>query len=232
MSEPQESSYYEIALTNRQVLTAFVTLLIFLVVTFFCGVWVGRRGGRSDQGSLAQAVSPPPADVTAPPPVEKLDFFSAESAAAAKAEVPPPRSAPASPPPPAPSPSTLAQDLDAAAATAPATSPRAATSADEEEVEPRRTQPAPAPAVARPEAAPSSSAVVIQVFSSPDRQQAGSLVQSLAGSGFTAFVSPTEVSGQTMYRVRIGPFEDHEQAAAVARKIRERFKLDTWITAQ
>ena len=42
MSVDHESSYYEIALTNRQVLTIFVVLLTCLVAAFLSGVWVGR----------------------------------------------------------------------------------------------------------------------------------------------------------------------------------------------
>lgn len=41
----REPSYYEIALTQRQVVIAFVILLTCLVVAFFSGVWVGS-GGR------------------------------------------------------------------------------------------------------------------------------------------------------------------------------------------
>ena len=45
MSSEHESSYYEIALTNRQVLTIFVVLLTCLVAAFLSGVWIGRRDG-------------------------------------------------------------------------------------------------------------------------------------------------------------------------------------------
>ena len=41
-----EPSYYEIALTNRQVLIAFVILLVCLVAAFLSGVWVGRGDAR------------------------------------------------------------------------------------------------------------------------------------------------------------------------------------------
>ena len=43
MNADHESSYYEIALTNRQVLTIFVVLLTCLVAAFLSGVWIGRR---------------------------------------------------------------------------------------------------------------------------------------------------------------------------------------------
>jgi DedD protein len=45
MSEIDERSYYEVALTNRQVLMAFIVILSAVLGSFLCGVWVGR-GGR------------------------------------------------------------------------------------------------------------------------------------------------------------------------------------------
>ena len=43
-SESHEPSYYEVALTNRQVLIAFVVLLTSIVAAFLSGVWIGRGG--------------------------------------------------------------------------------------------------------------------------------------------------------------------------------------------
>jgi len=43
VSEPHEPSYYEIALTNRQVVVAFVILLVCLLSAFFSGEGPGRE---------------------------------------------------------------------------------------------------------------------------------------------------------------------------------------------
>ena len=40
MTNSHEPSYYEIALTNRQVVVAFVILLLCLVSAFFSGLWI------------------------------------------------------------------------------------------------------------------------------------------------------------------------------------------------
>ena len=81
-------------------------------------------------------------------------------------------------------------------------------------------------------AAPADSAgdVVIQVFSSADREQADKVREDLVNAGFTAFLSPLAKNGQTMYRVRIGPFANRASAEPVAEKVRKEHKLDTWIT--
>ena len=71
---------------------------------------------------------------------------------------------------------------------------------------------------------------VIQVFSSTDQQQAKQLIQTLTSGGYPAFLSPVDVRGQTMYRVRIGPYVDPKEAETVAERVRKSYRLDTWVT--
>jgi cell division septation protein DedD len=325
---PHEPSYYEIALTNRQVVVAFIVLLVCLVAAFFSGVWIGRE---SSTRALAQFVrATPPASpgaegaaasgTAAERPdgqaLQEFKFFNdqkkpptpAETRAARRAreralltpsaatpeapaaapEVPsgvPPRQAAAPAAPPsgaaasrsrtssqasaaAPEPSGEGEPLPAparpaasaagpaaaeaqlpASAAPPATSPAAET--------PRRgrksaatpgegaagaagdggragTASSPATTASAATAANAGAAgaggVVIQVFSSADKVQADKIRERLAASGQPAFLSPIEKAGQTMYRVRIGPFPSREKAEKVADQVRREQKLDTWIT--
>ena len=48
-----EPSYYEIALTNRQVVVAFVILLLCVVAAFLSGVWIGRESTARAQAKMA-----------------------------------------------------------------------------------------------------------------------------------------------------------------------------------
>jgi DedD protein len=73
-------------------------------------------------------------------------------------------------------------------------------------------------------------AVVIQVFSSQDRAQADRVRKKLASGGQKAFLSPVDVAGHTMYRVRIGPFTSRSDAQKVAEKVRKVYTMDTWVT--
>jgi cell division septation protein DedD len=88
VTEPHEPSYYEIALTNRQVVVAFVILLACLLAAFFSGVWIGRGGIDLRRDQLVRA-TPPPAPSEGRT-LEELKFF---------AERPGRRSAPAPTPP-------------------------------------------------------------------------------------------------------------------------------------
>jgi cell division septation protein DedD len=96
----------------------------------------------------------------------------------------------------------------------------------------------PTPPAANPAATGSEGATdsdvgpfVIQVFSSRDEIQARRLLTRLQANGFQAILSPVEVGSDTMYRVRIGPFDQRPQAEAVASRARKELQVDTWITS-
>lgn len=248
MSDSHEPSYYEIALTNRQVVVAFVILLVCLIASFFSGVWVGRESGYRSAEQMAGNVPPAEEEKKEGQNLEELEFFGSEQKAAA------PEPAAPEPPPPGES-STLAEDVGSEEAPGPEES---AEPAEEEEPlsrrerrqqareeEERRAQaqaqerrePEPAPRKpperAKPvpaEPARTAGQVVIQVFSSPEKEQAERIRGQLARGGQRAFLSPVEVAGRTMYRVRIGPFDSRNEAQKVAEQVRKGYKLDTWVT--
>lgn len=227
MSDSHSQSYYEIALTSRQVLGAFLILLVCLVAAFFSGVWIGR-GAR--QTPVAVAAGPDLAE-EGRSDLPRFDFFNDDRGAAESAtgegagEAAPTSAAPAPEarrPQPAlaePDPSTtLVEDLGAAPA-------------------PTRSEPNPSVDRRQPrEPASEASAgaeagdLVIQVFSSADEGQARSLVDRLVAGGYPAFLSPDEINGRLMYRVRVGPYASQGEAEAVADRVRQAYRVDTWIT--
>ncbi|MGB5658612.1 MAG: SPOR domain-containing protein [Thermoanaerobaculia bacterium] len=228
MSQQNEPSYYEIALTNRQVLMVFVVLLVCVVVAFISGVWVGR-GGESELPTMgvAEAVPSDTEEGSEAPEVGELNFFAEKSegdrGSGALAQ------AAASPS----SETTLLQDVrgdeDSAQSTRESPPP-------ERVVDNRaRTEPAPEPVEVASTSAATAAAIgqgehVIQVFSSTDQEQAKHLIQTLTSGGYPAFLSPVDVRGQTMYRVRIGPYVDPKEAESVAERVRKSYRLDTWVT--
>ncbi len=298
VSGSHEPSYYEIALTNRQVVVAFVILLVCVVAAFLSGVWIGREStarAQEKMALLARAAANDSADKdkTEGQALQEFKFFAdprhrpgpatppasaaaAKPAAAGAADTssnPGDDSGRAPQAPPAPA-AARNETRTARAAAAPAgpahsalqasTAPDGAGAADSV-VHPRPLPDAPAPSVsaARKGAAASSSSsspggasapsntgdtgagangsnganasngageVVIQVFSSADREQADRVRGGLVDAGFQAFLSPLAKNGQTMYRVRIGPFATRASAEPVAEKVRKEQKLDTWIT--
>jgi len=298
-----EPSYYEIALTNRQVVVAFVVLLTCVVAAFFSGVWIGRESAARAQERLAllgrgRAVDGVNADADKGKQegqaLQEFKFFADSRQRPAAARVDRATSGAAGSHSEG---STLADDLhhaggsvasvasaaphgNAVVAAAPRAASAAAEAAGEGEPLPGTTPPAAggahashasrasassakgastagagsgkaaiswspaasatetsdasaAAAAAQPSRAAASAAageVVIQVFSTADKEQADKVRDGLVHAGFTALLSPIAKGGQTMYRVRIGPFSSRNAAEPVAEKVRKERKLDTWIT--
>jgi cell division protein FtsN len=249
VANSHEPSYYEIALTNRQVVVAFVILLACLLTAFFSGVYIGREGTLRDQDQLVRATPPPvkPVDEEGKE-LEEFEFFGGEGSRPASGG--PPEETVAEPEPepePAPEDSTLLEDFGGEEPAAEEPEPAAEEDFAEEEPAP---EPEPAPARPRrnreeprqaapareeaPAAAPAAAKgkVVIQVFSSAEQDQAERIQRQLAGGGHAAYLSPVKVGGTTMYRVRIGPFGSRDEANQVAERVRKNHKLDTWITEE
>ncbi len=225
MSDSNEPSYYEIALTNRQVVVSFVVLLACVLAAFASGVWLGRKGGAAmppGEGQIAAAET----DSGDLEQLEEFKFFSeqqeqggdaggGEPAAPepeTKASPPPPRQ-PATPPPP--------PRRQATPPPQPAPSPPP----------PRRQATPPPQPPAAPAAGESQEGFVIQVLSTRDEARAKRVLSQLQRGGYPAFLSPVEVGSQVNHRVRIGPYPDRPPAEKAAQAINNKYKLDTWITA-
>lgn len=72
---------------------------------------------------------------------------------------------------------------------------------------------------------------IVQVRSTPVKTDADSLQSALAESGLPAFVVSAEVSGETYYRVRVGPYRSKEEADIIEAKLLARSDVDTtWVT--
>ena len=277
VTNSHEPSYYEIALTNRQVVVAFILLLVCLLSAFFSGVWIGRESAARTAEKLAANSGPAPQEPKEGRSLEEFQFFDKPQE---KGETPPEPTTRETPR----QDTTLLEDMSggdeddfapmdeeagasqdakagneggAATAPTPAQTPRTAAERREEKRRQRQQERQAAAAASTaggaggagedtvrprplPEASPAGTGgsgsrqaggkVVIQVFSSPEKDQAERIQQRLAGGGQRAFLSPVTVGGRTMYRVRIGPFTSRDDAQKVAEQVRKGYKLDTWVT--
>ncbi len=242
MSESNEPSYYEIALTNRQVLVAFVLVLASVLGAFLCGVWVGREGSDS---LLAQEVVADAGTADELDQLEDFKFFSEEGDDRDGLKKP--------------DLSRLMKESDKGTTLAEdvGSKPRKPQISDEERARRRQQQkkrrqaeqpkaeetlkspPPPAPAQkqqappprltqSQTAAAAATEGFIVQVFSTHDEPQARKVLDQLESGGFRAFISK---GGEDIYRVRIGPFVEKSEAETAAKKVQRQFKLDTWVTA-
>ena len=242
----EERSYYEIALTNRQVAFAIGTLLLCVVGAFIAGLWVAREAlgdtvsagprlardggerpfaffeesGEDGDSGVSESGAEAPGVAEPEIPVQRVrtdDLDDASTVAEPVEEESPP-----------PTVTRGDADADGAADDPPASAP---------DPEPAEEEPRAVPVEVRasdPEStAPSASGdVVIQVFSSADRAQAEALLARLEQAGYSAFMDPLENGSRTMFRVRVGPYASRDVAETAADELRKEFRVETWITSR
>ncbi len=258
-SESHEPSYYEVALTNRQVLIAFVVLLTSIVAAFLSGVWIGRGGSsvaRTPPGVSDHAAA------TVEAPLEQLTFFNGKDAgarrqapvasgapavAARPGETPAAALKPEEAPADASATEAMRQNLDATMAanrTVPAPTAGARSAASPASPSPAGTRvgtpsapasadhAASAPTAKQPPAAKpaASGKTFVQVYSSTNAARAKEILAELKKAGFAVAVAETPKNGATSYRVRVGPYADRAKATAAASRLRRQFRLETWVT--
>ena len=248
MSDSNEPSYYEIALTNRQVLVAFVILLLAVLLAFLGGVWLGRKGTAGPSPAGTQEQTSNSGQQEGQTALKQFNFFSDEAKSGKTEKTAQSGTRPESTAPSASSTlegqvtdsqsnerrggvtgKTAIAQPQIPSAPPPKAQPQVVT---KPEVQQPQSSSASSPGKAASSSFPETTSgdLVIQVFSSANLQQAEEVTSRLKKAGYRAFLSPVKVGGKIMHRVRIGPFEQQAEAARIAEKIRKSFKLDTWIT--
>ncbi|HVD76771.1 MAG TPA: SPOR domain-containing protein [Vicinamibacteria bacterium] len=241
----QDDYYYEIQLSNKQLVFYFMAGATGLILSFLAGVMVGR-GVDANAGEVQAAralpvqeekvvAEEPPKPAT---PAEDLTYAQrleadkqddtlekvkpATGSAAkfpAAARPAPARPAPGVAPPPL-HPATAAPSVPKPAATTPA--PKQASPAATSPLAP--AGPGPAPKAV----APTAGTFTIQVGAFKDKASADSVVSRLKGKGFAAYVvSPGAAEG--LFNVRVGSFTGRADAEHVQGRLRDEEKFKPFI---
>jgi cell division septation protein DedD len=64
----------------------------------------------------------------------------------------------------------------------------------------------------------------IQIDAVMDRTNAEQMTTRLQRLGYHAYMVPTDISGQTWWRVRVGPYQSQEEASAAEQELRSKYK--------
>ncbi len=238
----QDDYYYEIQLTNKQLVFYFMAGAAGLILSFLAGVMVGRgveggAAGATETRPIAEErvvaeQSPTPATGTPPPseysypktlesdrPEDKLE----RPAGAAATPTPPSARHAATPAPARPTATPTAKPLPTVApptskpvptAAAPTPTPAPATIPTPPAVAPR-----PASGTLPKPLASTAAGFAIQVGAFKDRGSADGVVKNLKARGLPAYtVAPT---GGGLFTVRVGVYRDRADAEAVQERLRD-----------
>jgi DedD protein len=231
----QDDYYYEIQLTNKQLVFYFMAAAAGLILSFLAGVAVGRGVDASagdPRGAKAVAderIVPEEPPTTQPAPAagelsyaqrlesEKADHGLEPPPAQAKAgaQADKPNATPAGKDAPTPEPKKVAKaspEPKKAASPAPAKSspkPAASAKADAEE-KPASSGPA---------------SFTIQVGAFRDKATADAMVARLKGKGFPAYVATPDAVDSSLFHVRVGSYPSRPDAEKVETRLRDEEKF-------
>ncbi len=232
-----DEGFREFHLSGKQLVFLFMTATVIAVGIFLCGVMVGRgvpvprtevtvisegEGGDPTIVTAAPDVTPVPAagdptrpdvidyggllDNTEEPPVEQIR--STPSEARVETSV-------ARPDPPA-----VARLPRTPAAKVPAVTPGPST----------RPAAKPATAQAPLPPPPAGNGFVVQVAAVKARAEAETILRRLSGKGYPAFITTANAGGSTMFRVRVGKYNDRQAAESIKAKLEREERFKPWVT--
>jgi cell division septation protein DedD len=247
----QDDYYYEIQLTNKQLIFYFLAGATGLVLSFLAGVMVGRGVDASEPAvqplreERVVSEEPPPS----PPPAEDLTYarnlesersetslerprpLSTPARRAEATPAPTPSPAPATPAPATPAPATPTPVPVGTATPVPTpTRVAAATPTPAPAATPtpaRAASPAP-PRLPRPVAPSVAGSFSIQVGAFKDKSAADGVMVSLKARGYPAYVVASS-AGDGLFNVRVGGYTSRADAEAVQNRLRDQEKFKPFI---
>jgi cell division septation protein DedD len=206
----QDDYYYEIQLTNKQLVFYFMAGAAGLILSFLAGVMVGRgvdptasASERSQPVAEEKIVSEQPSAAPTPSEYSYPQRLESEHPAAALVRPRPAGGAP-TPAPATPTP----KPTPARAAAAPPAPPT-----------PKPTPIKAAPSLPQP-LSPDSSGHAVQVGAFKDKASADSVMRGLRAKGMPAYVKPPAPQSEGLFTVRVGPYRDRADADVVAARLR------------
>jgi cell division protein FtsN len=212
-----ESGKFEIS--GAGVLLLAIATLLASAIVFLLGVYVGKGMVESRMSQEARVVRlPVPAGT--PGKNGEVDVTFWDKLAGGERSTPQPA---------APSPTAAETPVRVVpqSTTPSPTAPAAPTAAPAPPTHPPATQVAPTHAPA----APAMGGYQVQVNAMSDRARADQLVLDLKNLGYTAYVSPANVGGKTLYRVRVSGLASEAAARQAVSRLREQGYPNAFLVA-
>jgi cell division septation protein DedD len=243
----QDEYYYEIQLTNKQLVFYFLAGATALVLSFLAGIMVGRgvdaRSGDARTVVREETVAPVTDDALArksPPAVEAYSYpqrLTGENAGESLDNVGP--AGAARPTRATPTPTRIAAAVTPSPANATGPRAAAATPLVRSAATPQRVASAtPSRPGARPSPTPRVSATVrtaetgllsLQVGAFKDRASADAVTTQLRRKGYAAHVISPEGARGGLFNVRVGPYKTRSEAERIRTRLEQQEKFKPFI---
>jgi cell division septation protein DedD len=236
----QDDYYYEIQLTNKQLVFYFMAGATGLILSFLAGVMVGR-GVDTAQGEVQarnvaeeKVISEESAIKATPAP--DLTYAQRLESDKVDAGLERPKSAAGGPTAaPVAKPTASAPPLRQATAPPPTIpTPKRAAAASEKTTPAPEKATAPPPTVAAAKAEPiaprAEPSFTIQVGAFKDRATADGIVTRLKGKGFAAYILSPDGSDPGLFVVRVGHYAARADAERAETRLRDQEKFKPFIT--
>jgi cell division septation protein DedD len=223
----QDDYYYEIQLTNKQLVFYFMAAAAGLIMSFLAGVAVGRgvdasvADARASKVVASERIVPEETASSRPAPAtedlsyaQRLESESVDTGL----ERPTPRGRAAVP-------EKATEKTPPPVKDKPTPAPRRAAAPPPQKPSPK---PSPSPRVAAREQAPAAgvASFTIQVGAFKDKATADSVAARLKGKGFPAYVVTPDATDSGLYNVRVGSYPSRPDAEKIETRLRdeERYK--------
>ncbi len=219
-----DEGFREIQLNAKQLVFLFMTAAVVLVVTFLCGVLVGRGVRAQKEPVVAAEALAPGAAGAADPTAAALQPVTKTA----------PQTPPAAPPPQPEEDLSYYSRLEGQSAPPEAAKPAIGGKGSETSPKPAAAQAPAAPKPAGPEAAqnagPAGEGYYLKVVAYREKAQADVLAARLSRKGFGAYVVPLAGKGTPLYSVRVGKFKARKDADAARRRLEKEEQFKPLIT--
>jgi cell division protein FtsN len=220
-----DDGFHEVQLSGKHLVALFIGAAIVLVVTFLCGVLVGR-GVRTQKEAVvaadalaapAQGGADPTAAVTATQPVSKGPSVTPAAT--------PPAAAPPTPPD-----DDLSYYTRLDSTAAPAEDAKGGVKLADAK-KPAEAKPLPPPPPETP--ANGEAGWQLKAAAYKDKAQADALAAKLSGKGYGTFVIQLPSGkGAGLYSVRVGKFKTRKEAEAAKRRLEKEEQLKPLLTSR
>jgi cell division protein FtsN len=227
----QDDYFYEIQLTNKQLVFYFMAGATGLILSFLAGVMVGRGVDNAGDTPAVRVVQEEKvvAEETPRPAPSAEDLTYAQRLDGDRTEEGLQKPATPAATPRAAAPETLPPATTLASR--PASTPRPVATATPRPAPTARATPSPRTAAATPAPVPVAAGnFTIQVGAYRDRSSAETVMARLKGKGFAAYV--TSPQGEGLFNVRVGNFTARADAERVQGRLRDDEKFKPFIVRQ